>query len=75
MDYITYTELNFMIHKLWILGVKQIPIDSLIPESTSVFFSHTIKGNAKSVDYNAKSLSFYYKFSTKLTVLYYFFTK
>ena len=26
-----------------ILGVKQIPIDSLVPNSTSVFFSHTIK--------------------------------
>ena len=26
-----------------ILGVKQIPVDSLVPNSTSVFFSHTIK--------------------------------
>ena len=26
-----------------ILGVKQVPIDSLIPEKTYAFFSHTIK--------------------------------
>ena len=26
-----------------ILGVKQIPIESLVDDSTSVFFSHTIK--------------------------------
>ena len=26
-----------------ILGVKQIPIESLVDNSTSVFFSHTIK--------------------------------
>ena len=26
-----------------ILGVKQIPIESLVADSTSVFFSHTIK--------------------------------
>lgn len=26
-----------------ILGVKQIPLESLVPNSTSVFFSHTIK--------------------------------
>ena len=26
-----------------IFGVKQVPIDSLIPEKTYCFFSHTIK--------------------------------
>ena len=29
-----------------ILGVKQIPIESLVDDSTSVFFSHTIKVKA-----------------------------
>ncbi|ELT95650.1 hypothetical protein CAPTEDRAFT_173154 [Capitella teleta] len=33
-----------------ILGVKQVPIDSLIPEKTYVFFSHTIKAQDENME-------------------------
>ena len=32
-----------------ILGVKQVPIDSLLPNKTYVFFSHTIKAQAENM--------------------------
>jgi len=32
-----------------ILGVKQVPIESLIPDKTYVFFSHTIKAQAENM--------------------------
>ena len=38
-----------------ILGVKQIPIDSLVPNSTSVFFSHTIKAQLLVFDFRILS--------------------
>ena len=32
-----------------ILGVKQVPIESLLPSKTYVFFSHTIKAQAENM--------------------------
>lgn len=33
-----------------IVGVKQVPIDSLLPEKTYVFFSHTIKAQEENME-------------------------